>query len=73
MSTAKLPFYEKDALRWRDHAGLVMQQLRAMAKLVHDSDKFDVSIWQLQSIMDDIDNTLRVRRIIPSKNAVKGK
>lgn len=71
MSTPKLPFYEKDAKRWRDHAHLCINELKTVIRNTISpsaTTHMEAIVWQLTSIVDDINKTLEVRRIVPKKD-----
>ncbi len=65
MSTPKLPFYEKDAKRWRDHLWLSVTELGIAIRNTYSpstTTHLEAVLWQMHSIVNDIDKTLMDRR-----------
>jgi len=66
MSTPKLPFLEKDAMRWKDHTSLVMNELRGVIHATASpsvTTRLEALYWQVENIIKDIDKTISDRRI----------
>lgn len=65
MATPKLPYYEKDAFRWRDHIHLTMQEIESIMRMSPYQgayDRLQPLVWQLASISNDIEKTLQERK-----------
>lgn len=67
MSTPKLPFLEKDALRWRDLSALSMNEIRSIIHATASpsvTTRLEALYWQMENLIKDIDKTVSNRRIV---------
>jgi hypothetical protein len=65
MPTKPLPFFEKDAIRWRDHSALVLNELRLIIQATVSpsvTTRLEALYWQVENTINDIDTTLSERK-----------
>jgi len=66
MSTRKLPFYEKDALRWRDtlaHMRYELVDIQRCCNLASVSHRIGDQIQQVSILCEDIQHKIDQRRV----------
>jgi len=65
MPTKPLPFLEKDAIRWRDHAALALNEIRGIIRACYMPSvvtRLEALTWQMENLVNDVEDTIAARK-----------